>query len=168
LASGFTLREATQVEVDQHIDSLRPPNPQFPVRNLTVTTIQPLSALGLSSVSSYGAKASNVAEMRKFLPPAMVPDGHAIPYYFYDEFMKANDLYSVAQSMMADRCSKTTRRIERAPYRGFAISSRTCPCPQWMMNALSTVQATFPVGTGFDADPAPTPKTSRTSMGRTL
>ena len=31
-----------------------------------------------------------------------VPDGFAVPFYFYDEFMKANDLYTEVSTMLAD------------------------------------------------------------------
>jgi pyruvate, water dikinase len=149
LADGFTLREATQAEVDQHIESLRPPNPQFPVRNLTATTIQPLAALGFSSSSSYGAKAANVAEMRKFLPAAMVPDGYAIPYYFYDEFMKANGLYASAQTMMASPQFTNDAAYRASALLGFRNLIKASPMPSWMTNALSTLQSGFPVGTGI-------------------
>ena len=32
----------------------------------------------------------------------MVPDGFAVPFYFYDEFMKHNGFYDQAAAMMAD------------------------------------------------------------------
>ena len=32
----------------------------------------------------------------------MVPDGFAVPFYFYDEFMKYNGFYEAATAMMAD------------------------------------------------------------------
>jgi pyruvate, water dikinase len=149
LADGFTLRAATQAEVDQHIEALRPPFPQFPVRDLTITTIQPLSALGFASAKAYGAKAANVAEMRKFLPAAMVPDGQAIPYYFYDEFMKANQLYATAQTMMANPQFTNDAAYRASALLGFRNLIEISPVPQWMMNALSTLQSAFPAGTGI-------------------
>ena len=84
------------------LESLRPPVGQMPVRDLTKQSIFPLASLGFASAAGYGAKTSNVAEMRKFLPSAMVPDGFGIPFYFYDEFMKFNGLYDTARAMIAE------------------------------------------------------------------
>ena len=40
--------------------------------------------------SAFGVKAANVAELGRLgFPEGTVPDGFAIPFYFYDEFMKA-------------------------------------------------------------------------------
>jgi pyruvate,water dikinase len=149
LADGFTLREATQAEVDQHIEALRPLNPQFPARDLTATTIKPLSALGFASGTAYGAKAANVAEMRKFLSPVMVPDGYAIPYYFYDEFMKANGLYAVAQNLMADPLFHSNADYRANLLHAFRELIEDSPVPPWMFDALSVLQSAFPVGTGI-------------------
>jgi pyruvate,water dikinase len=146
-ADGFTIREATQQEVEDHLESLRPDNPQFPVRDLTKTTIQPLSALGFSSASSVGAKVANVAEMRKFLPSAMVPDGFGIPFYFYDEFMKANGLYDFAHTMLADPLFSTDAVYREASLENLRKEIKKAPAPQWIMDALTTLQSQFPQGT---------------------
>lgn len=102
-ADDFSIRNATQSEAQAHLDQLRPAMPQHPQRNLAVTAIGDLSALGHASATAFGAKAANVAELRNVLAPVMVPDGFAIPFSFYDEFMRANRLYDVAAEMMADQ-----------------------------------------------------------------
>ena len=35
-------------------------------------------------------------------PEGTVPDGYAIPFYFYDEFMKHNNFYTRIQTMLDD------------------------------------------------------------------
>ena len=51
----------------------------------------------------FGVKAANVAELGTLgFAEGTVPDGFAIPFYFYDEFMKANGLYSEINTMLAD------------------------------------------------------------------
>lgn len=146
LADGFTMREATQAEVDSFINSLRPPNPQNPLRDLTLTSIQPLSALGFNSARAYGAKTSNVAEMRKFLPPTMVPDGFGIPFYYYDEFMKTNNLYVFAQNMMAQPQFSSDPAFRSAQLNTMRNVVEQGAMPGWMMDALSVVQNSFPAG----------------------
>ena len=62
---------------------------RFPRRDLTVTEITALSEVGFGDWRVFGVKAANVAELGKLgFPGGTVPDGFAIPFYFYDEFMK--------------------------------------------------------------------------------
>ena len=87
--TGWNLRAATKAEVDAHYESLRPSSTQTPQRDLSVTEITPLSDIGFEDWDAFGVKAANVAEMAKLgFPDGTVPDGFAIPFYFYDEFMK--------------------------------------------------------------------------------
>ena len=53
-----------------------------------------------ADVTAYGAKAANVAELKKILPARAVPDGFAIPFSMYDTFMKATGTYEYAEKMM--------------------------------------------------------------------
>lgn len=86
---GFVLEEATQAEADDYFESIRPTQPQRPARDLTVTSVTALNDTGHAGVSAFGAKAANVAELRKILPEGVVPDGFAVPFSFYDRFMSA-------------------------------------------------------------------------------
>lgn len=149
LPDGFTVRQATQEEVDTHLESLRPTNPQIPVRDLTQTAILPLSSLGFTSTPAYGAKTANVAEMRKFLPSAMVPDGYGIPFYFYDEFMKHNGFYQAATAMMAVPQFRTDAAYRRQALKNFRNTLRYAAVPGWMMDQLTTLQGSFPAGTNI-------------------
>jgi pyruvate, water dikinase len=147
LADGFEIREATLAEVDQHLEALRPTQPQFPVRDLSKKTILPLSSLGFTSAGAFGAKTANVAELRKFLPSSMVPNGHGIPFYFYDEFMKANGFYDVAQSMMADPLFSLDASYRENALSQFRELIRNGSVPLWMETALTTLQNSFTPGT---------------------
>ncbi|HWB05517.1 MAG TPA: PEP/pyruvate-binding domain-containing protein [Verrucomicrobiales bacterium] len=147
LPDGFAIREATQQEVEEHLEALRPDHPQFPVRDLTKTTIQPLSALGFSSASGFGAKTANVAELRKFLPPAMVPNGYGIPFYFYDEFMKYHGLYAEAQTMIEDPLFASDAAYREAKLAIFRDRIKDAFLPDSIWNSLTTLQNNFPAGT---------------------
>ncbi len=99
----YTIRAATRTEVDDHHASSRPTLPQTPQRDLSVTAITPLSEIAFDDWNAFGVKAANVAQLRKLgLPRGTVPDGFAIPFYFYDEFMKHNDFYTRIRAMLAD------------------------------------------------------------------
>ena len=146
LADGFTIREATVQEVDAHLESLRPATGQTPVRDLTKQTILPLASLGFTSAGSYGAKTANVAEMRQFLPSAMVPDGHGIPFYFYDEFMKANGFYDIARAMIAEPLFASDSAYREQSLKNLRNAIRFAEMPQWMTDALTVLQGKFAPG----------------------
>jgi phosphoenolpyruvate synthase/pyruvate phosphate dikinase len=109
----------------------------------------PLASLGFSSAAAYGAKTANVAEMRKFLPSAMVPDGHGIPFYFYDEFMKYNGFYDEARTMLADPLFATDPVVREESLRRLRLLIKTAAVPVWMIDPLTELQGKFPAGTGI-------------------
>ena len=89
-ADGFTLRAATKKEVDDHHAASRPQQTQILQRDLTKTSITSLSNVSFADWTAFGVKAANVAELSGLtsLAAGVAPDGYAVPFYFYDEFMK--------------------------------------------------------------------------------
>jgi hypothetical protein len=81
-AEDFTLEPATPQQVTAWLQRIRPALAQTPPRDLSVTAIRDLDELGHGDVDSVGAKAANVAQLRKMLPAGVVPDGYAIPFSF--------------------------------------------------------------------------------------
>ena len=111
----YLIRAATKAEVDAHYASSRPAQPQTPQRDLSVTAITPLSDIGFEDWDAFGVKAANVAELGKLrFPDGTVPDGYAIPFYFYDEFMKHNDFYTRIQTMLDDEEFQTSFDTQEA------------------------------------------------------
>ena len=101
--TGYTIRAATPAEVNEHYASSRPAEAQTPERDLSVTSITPLSDIGFDDWDSFGVKAANVAVLGTLgFPEGTIPDGFAVPFYFYDEFMKHNDLYDDIREMLAN------------------------------------------------------------------
>lgn len=98
---GFDIREADPGELEQHLAGIRPEVGQIPTRNLTVTAFERLDALRHADSSAFGAKACNLAELRRAIDPDHVPDGVAVPFYFYDRFMQENGLYDEAERIIA-------------------------------------------------------------------
>jgi hypothetical protein len=87
IADGYELVEATQAEADTWLESVRPASSQTPESDLSPQLPIRLTQIGNADWVRYGAKASNVAELAKVLERNQVPDGYAIPFSMYDEFM---------------------------------------------------------------------------------
>ena len=141
---GFEIRAATQSEVDNYFDTIRPSSPQTPVRDLSRTDILPLDDIGFDDAPGYGSKSANLGELRSFLP-AVTPDGFAVPFYFYDEFMEFNGFYAEAETMMADPDFQTDPATREAALEAFRKRiTKYGILPYWMSSALSDIQETFP------------------------
>lgn len=141
----FAVEPATLVEVEAFLESLRPPEPQIPVRDLSAVAIRPLSELGAGDATAYGAKAANVAELAKILPGGMAPRGYAAPFFFYHFFMEQNGFYARAEVMMANPTFQTDparRERELSAFRQQIRESGVLPA--WMMDALGAMQRALP------------------------
>lgn len=116
----YTIREATDAEIEEHIATIRPTEVQQPGRDLSVQDIVPLATLRTAAQTAYGAKAANLGELARILPDEQVPDGYAVPFAFYDEFMRANGFYEDAEQMMAEaafQADPATRERQLAIFR---------------------------------------------------
>ena len=89
-------------EVAAWLERIRPAHAQTPPRDLSATQITDLDDLGHGDVLRVGAKAANVAELRRMLPAGVAPDGYAIPFYFYDCFMREGGFYDDARELICD------------------------------------------------------------------
>lgn len=147
----FEIRAATTAEVDVYFESIRPSETQTPVRNLSATTIEDLDDLRFEDADAYGSKTSNLAELRTILPQ-ITPDGWAIPFYFYDQFMIYNGYYAEAQTMMAEPdfiASAEVREQRLGEFRERIEDFGSMPF--WMIDSLTQVQNDFPAATPMRA-----------------
>jgi hypothetical protein len=145
-ADGFEIRAATQQEVDDWFEAIRPTDPQVPVRNLAIQNIRRLSQIQFWDSDAFGAKAANVAELRRILP-GNAPDGFAVPFYFYDEFMKFNGFYARAQAMMSEADFQNIPETREDRLKDFRDVIKDGILPQWMADALDNMHQSFPAGT---------------------
>lgn len=143
----FELREATAAEAEQFLERLRPATASFPPRDLSVTTVRSLADLSHGDADTVGAKAANVAELRRLLGPDIVPGGFAIPFWCYDEFMKANGLYDRARSMMADPAFRADPAERERLLDRFRRDVRRGTVPPAVAAKLRELHAKFPAGT---------------------
>ena len=147
---GWTLRAATRAEVDAHYASSRPAAKQTPQRDLSVTEITALSEVGFDDWDAFGVKAANVAVLGTLdFPAGTVPDGFAVPFYFYDEFMKANDLYDDIATMLADTDFQTDFDTQEKELKKLRKKIKKGETPDWIITALEEMHGEFPEGTSL-------------------
>ena len=147
---GWTLRAATRAEVDAHYASSRPAVKQTPQRDLSVTEITALSEVGFDDWDAFGVKAANVAVLGTLdFPAGTVPDGFAVPFYFYDEFMKANDLYDDIATMLADTDFQTDFDTQEKELKKLRKKIKKGETPDWIITALEEMHGEFPEGTSL-------------------
>ena len=148
--TGYVIRSATQAEVDEFYASSRPTEAQTPQRDLTVTSITALDEVGFEDWDAFGVKAANVAVLGTLrFPAGTVPDGFAVPFYFYDEFMKHNGLYEDIEEMLADSDFQTDFDTKEDELKKLRKKIKKAETPGWIETALTEMHATFPEGTSL-------------------
>ena len=146
-ADGWTLRTATPAEVDAHYAASRPAQAQVPQRNLAVTQITALGDIGFGDWTAFGVKAANVAVLGTLgFPAGTVPVGFAVPFYFYDEFMKHNGFYDDIADMLADPAFQTDFETQEDELKALRKTIKKGETPQWIIEALQAMHATYPAG----------------------
>ena len=144
---AFELRGATKAEVDAHYESLRPRARQTPERDLSEQAITPLSEIGFEDYDAFGVKAANVAELGKLgFPEGTVPGGFAIPFYFYDEFMRHNGIYDDVDELLADEVFLTDYDEQERELKTLRGNIKDGESPDWMIEALEAMHGTYPAG----------------------
>ncbi len=144
---GWDLRAANPEEVDAHYESSRPSRARTPEFNLSVTGITPLSQIGFEDWTAFGVKAANVAVLGRLgFPAGTVPNGFAIPFYFYDEFMKAHDFYTRIETMLTNEDFQTDFETQDDMLDDLRDDIKDADTPQWIIDALTAMHATYPEG----------------------
>ena len=145
----FELHEATPEQVEAWLARIRPAQSQSPPRDLTASEIRDLDELGHGDALRVGAKAANVAELRKMLPAGTVPDGYAIPFSFYDAFMTAGGFYDAARAIIADPELATDAGKRDAALDKLRKQIKKAELPADLARKIGELQAKFPAGLGI-------------------
>ena len=144
-ADGYSIRAATPAEVEAYFAASRPPGTQTPERDLTVTRITDLEDIGFDDWNAFGVKAANVAVLRTLgFPDETVPDGFAVPFYFYDEFMKHNGFYGDIEEMLADPEFQSDYDTQEKELKKLRNKIKKGETPDWIIDALEEMHATYP------------------------
>jgi hypothetical protein len=142
--SGYKLGPASRAQVEAHHENERPPNPQTPKRDLSIQTITSLDQVSFDQWTAFGVKSANVATLRTFgIAGVVVPEGFAVPFSFYDEFMKSNGLYGVAKAMLADSRFASNMEFQETQLASFRKLIKNAPMPRKLSEALAEVRAQF-------------------------
>ena len=169
---GWELSSATLAEVEEHYESSRPSQTQTPERDLTVTAIKPLSEIGFEDWEAFGVKAANVAVLGTLgFPTGTVPDGFAIPFHFYDRYMRETalgqetvlgkgsgpaeekitlaaetKLTAAVEAMLAHSVFQTDFEVQDEMLDDLRDAIKDAETPPWITSALNTMHANYPAG----------------------
>ena len=117
---------------------------------IVVTSITPLSDVDFGEWTAFGVKAANVAELGRLgFAAGTVPEGFAIPFSFYDEFMKANGFYDDVKEMLADPDFQTDFDVQDDMLDDLRDDIKDAVSPQRIIDALTQMHETFPAGTSL-------------------
>ncbi len=145
--AGYVLTEATAEEVAAHHAARRPAEAQTPARDLTVTTYRALGSVAFADSDAFGVKAANLATLRTFsLTDVEVPDGYALPFYYYDAFMKHNGFYADVDALLADADFQGGIAVRDRELRKLRRRIENGAVPEWMATSLGTLQGLFAEG----------------------
>ena len=144
---GWTLRAATPAEVDAHYAASRPSQTQTPERDLTVTQITALGDIEFDDWTAFGVKAANVAVLGTLgFEDGTVPEGFAVPFHFYDEFMRHNEFYDDIEEMLADPDFQSDFDTQESELKKLRKKIKKGETPEWIIEALEDMHATYPDG----------------------
>jgi phosphoenolpyruvate synthase/pyruvate phosphate dikinase len=146
-ADNILIRAAENWEMEAFLEALRPANSQKPRRDLAVHKITALGQLGHGDLHAFGAKAANVAELRKILEPQFVPDGYAVPFFFYDKFMQAHGFYDEIRTEMENAAFQNDSELRAKTLKKFRKSIKKAVLPADLHDQLGEMQQAFPAGT---------------------
>lgn len=91
-----------------------------PASNLDITELAALRKIGRNQSVAYGAKAANLGEIAGAdIPGISVPNGFAVPFHYYDEFMKRHRFYDEMAELQMDLDFVHNPRVRRAKLKEF-------------------------------------------------
>ncbi len=99
---GYTIKRADLKQLDEYQKRVRVQRSLMTPRfNLAVKRLASLREQRSPSVIAYGAKSANLGHvLNAGLPGVVVPEGFTVPFFYYDQFVKANALEEPIFEMM--------------------------------------------------------------------
>lgn len=99
-----------------------------PEADLTVRELRPLKAMRARDSRLFGTKASNLGEIiQARLKGVFVPDGFGIPFVFYVEHLKRNELDTELEAMLADSQFQQDAKVRRERLEAFRARITAAP-----------------------------------------
>ncbi|MBV9209051.1 MAG: PEP/pyruvate-binding domain-containing protein [Acidobacteria bacterium] len=105
LQDKYTIKPADKKALDDYLAGITVRiNVMTPRFDLAVKRLASLREQRKDDIIAYGGKSANLGEvMNARLPGVTVPNGFGIPFYYYDEFVKENNLEDAVYEMMQDQ-----------------------------------------------------------------
>ena len=113
---GHTLRLATNIEIASY-EQRRKQKRIVPVppADLVTADMPMLTALRAGQSRAYGSKAANLGEIASaHLPKVNVPKGYGLPFFYYQQHMKAHGLDARVGALLADEKLMSDARYRKA------------------------------------------------------
>ena len=142
--SGYKISKANASDVKKYFEKIRPRNYLEPIANLDTKEIKLLKDINNIDYNSYGTKSANIGELYNILKKDNLPDGFAIPFYFYDEFMKFNDLYKDIEILNKEYVSNEKSSFKDNLLKDFRKKIRNALIPSWMEEEFSRILEYYP------------------------
>ena len=147
-AFEYSIEEVTQEEADAWFEDNRPDTVQVPDLDLSTNTLVDIqTALNSETVNmrqrirekipSLGGKAAHYAELFA-IDSVPVPPAFVVPVFFYDQHMRTNDLYSVAETMLADARFETDAAFRDEALRDLRTRIKTAPVDPQLLVDIET------------------------------
>lgn len=146
LPGGYTIKEVSYAAAMLWLESVRPAESTILEREISERRILPIDMIRLDNSSAYGAKAASLGELSWCLPSYSVPDGFAIPFYYYHKFMEYNNLYHLADSMMTLEEFDLGVDERDALLRELRQRIMESEVPEWIADSLSVMAERFEPG----------------------
>lgn len=141
---GYKISKAKASDVEKYFEKIRPKNYLEPIVNLDTKEIRLLKNINNVDYNSYGTKASNLGELYNILNSDNLSNGFAIPFYFYDEFMKFNDFYKDIEILNQEYISNEKSSFKYNLLKDFRKKIRNALIPSWMEEEFSKILEYYP------------------------
>jgi pyruvate,water dikinase len=116
---------------------------------LEATSIIAINKLGRKNVNLVGGKASQMAELHKIMTadnaPINLPEAaYAIPFYYYNQHIKNNNIQPLIESLLIDTVFKIDKNKLENQLQKIRTAIKTAPIDSNLINQLKTALKNYP------------------------
>ncbi len=146
---GYEINEVTYKDVSDNLRALSPQTASVPEMSLNQKKIIELWDVGFNETNAFGAKSSNLGELLSVIPNINSVKGHAVPFYYYDYFMKENNLYVEVEKLLGSTKNKANIVLKEEQLKQLREKIREGHIPEWMMKDFSDLRAAYSEGSSL-------------------
>lgn len=150
-AQRVRVEAATLADAEAFWATRRPSLPP-PRADLDEGRVRTLAVLGAGDALAYGAKAANLAELRRAIAGANTVPGLAIPFSAYREFVRQSGLEARIEAMLADMRFRSDAPWRRQQLAALRQQIEAAPLPPGLLDRIRD-GARDVFGAGFETTP---------------